>query len=265
MCTCYPEPAHVLCLMHRNPRPVTPPLPPLLTAAMFCSQAGTSWLVSLRISTSLAAMPAGSKREGARGGQNQRDWNSKKGTRGPREVRGCIQHSQVSRAHERPAPATARRHQAPRRQHPPVSFSEKKAVARPFLPARPVRPILRGRGTGSADQGCCGHAAVVAGIGSTCSDRCSLQPSVSPRSNPRSNPPVKPRSNPPVHVVVNVGGEVVVDDVGDVGDVQATGRHISGHQHGGAPRAEAAQGLQGVGAKARSDIFPINRRQAMGG
>ncbi len=50
-----------------------------------------------------------------------------------------------------------------------------------------------------------------------------------------------------MHVVVNVGGQVIVDDVGHVRDVQATGSHVCGHQHRGAPRAEAAQGLHGGG------------------
>ncbi len=47
-----------------------------------------------------------------------------------------------------------------------------------------------------------------------------------------------------MHVVVNVSGQVKVDDVGDVGDVQATGSHIGGHKHRGAARAEAAQRLR---------------------
>ena len=47
-----------------------------------------------------------------------------------------------------------------------------------------------------------------------------------------------------VHVIVNVRGQVKVDDVGDVGDVEPAGSHVGGNQHGGAPGAEGAQGLQ---------------------
>lgn len=37
-----------------------------------------------------------------------------------------------------------------------------------------------------------------------------------------------------MHVVVSVGGEVVVDDVCEVGHVQASCRHLGGHHHGDA-------------------------------
>lgn len=46
-----------------------------------------------------------------------------------------------------------------------------------------------------------------------------------------------------MHIVVDVGGQVIVDDVGDVRDVQATGSHVSGHQDGGASSPEAPQRL----------------------
>eukprot|EP00951_Prasinocladus_malaysianus_P046897 scaffold648042_cov31-Prasinocladus_malaysianus.AAC.1 len=45
-----------------------------------------------------------------------------------------------------------------------------------------------------------------------------------------------------MHVVVDVAGQVEVDDVCHVGDVEAAGSHVGGHQHGGPARAEAAQG-----------------------
>lgn len=47
-----------------------------------------------------------------------------------------------------------------------------------------------------------------------------------------------------MHVVVNVLGQVIVDHVGHVGDVQATCRHICGHQDAALAAAEGAQRLQ---------------------
>jgi len=52
-----------------------------------------------------------------------------------------------------------------------------------------------------------------------------------------------PGTSNTVHVVVNVLGQVVVNDVRDVGDIQATGSHIGGHHHRGAPSLEGAQRL----------------------
>lgn len=45
-----------------------------------------------------------------------------------------------------------------------------------------------------------------------------------------------------VNVVVNVGGEIVVDDVGDVGDIKTTGGNSSSHHDGAATVAEELQG-----------------------
>jgi hypothetical protein len=36
-----------------------------------------------------------------------------------------------------------------------------------------------------------------------------------------------------MNIVVNVGGHVVVDDLGDIGDIQPTGCHVSGDQNRG--------------------------------
>lgn len=47
-----------------------------------------------------------------------------------------------------------------------------------------------------------------------------------------------------VHVVVNVLGQVIVDHVGHVGDVQTTRSNISGHQDAALAAAEGTQGLQ---------------------
>ena len=44
-----------------------------------------------------------------------------------------------------------------------------------------------------------------------------------------------------VNVIVNVGGQIVVDDVGDVGDVESTSGNGSGNQDGGTPRAEGLE------------------------
>ena len=40
-----------------------------------------------------------------------------------------------------------------------------------------------------------------------------------------------PRAPDPVHVVLDLVGEVVVDHVLDVGEVQALAGHVCGHQH----------------------------------
>lgn len=46
-----------------------------------------------------------------------------------------------------------------------------------------------------------------------------------------------------VHIVVHIGGEIKVDDMRHVGNIQTTSSHVSGHQDGGAARPEAAQRL----------------------
>jgi hypothetical protein len=47
-----------------------------------------------------------------------------------------------------------------------------------------------------------------------------------------------------VHVIVNVLGQVVVDHVRHVGDVQATRSHVSGHQDAALATAEGTQRLR---------------------
>ncbi len=42
-----------------------------------------------------------------------------------------------------------------------------------------------------------------------------------------------------VDIIVNVSGEVKIDDVGDMGDVQATRSHVRRHKDGRAARAKA--------------------------
>lgn len=45
-----------------------------------------------------------------------------------------------------------------------------------------------------------------------------------------------------VNVVINVGGKIVVDDVGDVGDIETTSGDGSGDHDGGAPTSERLEG-----------------------
>lgn len=47
-----------------------------------------------------------------------------------------------------------------------------------------------------------------------------------------------------VHIVIDICGQVKVDDMRDVGDVEATRSHISGHQDWRSARSEASQCLQ---------------------
>lgn len=44
-----------------------------------------------------------------------------------------------------------------------------------------------------------------------------------------------------VHIIVNISGEIVVDDMCDMGDVQPAGSNISGHQDGCAATTEGFQ------------------------
>ena len=46
-----------------------------------------------------------------------------------------------------------------------------------------------------------------------------------------------------VHVVVDVAGQVVVDHLSDIGDVEASRRHIGRHKHGTVPALELSQGV----------------------
>lgn len=50
------------------------------------------------------------------------------------------------------------------------------------------------------------------------------------------------RATDAVDVVINVGGEVVVDDVGDIGNIQTTGSNSSSDQDGAATVAEELEG-----------------------
>mmetsp|Transcript_45102 Transcript_45102/g.78750 ORF Transcript_45102/g.78750 Transcript_45102/m.78750 type:complete len:324 (-) Transcript_45102:1100-2071(-) len=46
-----------------------------------------------------------------------------------------------------------------------------------------------------------------------------------------------------VHVVVNVGGQVEVDHLCDIGNIQTSGRHIGGYEDGGAAGLKPLQGV----------------------
>ncbi len=47
----------------------------------------------------------------------------------------------------------------------------------------------------------------------------------------------------PMHIVINVGGQIIVDDMCHMWDIQTTSSHISCNQNGGATSAEATQCL----------------------
>jgi len=47
-----------------------------------------------------------------------------------------------------------------------------------------------------------------------------------------------------MHIVVRAPGTVPVDDHGDLGDIETTGPHVGGHEHGDLARAELGQTLE---------------------